>query len=414
VLLDTPAVTREHALAIMDSRGRRFEIWRDPPDRAEMATGAAAVASRVLRAIGYFTPGVWTADLTTSDFLPRDAKDRAALHTLVTSGPASGKGPFRVALTRWPIGTDLGPTPPSGRRADDSNDRVSHEDRRTLRAFKLIFGWLGMTETDASVLRDAYVGAAGHGHVVHYIAGLGGALGADAVVRPLAPKDDDSDLASWNVWITLGTLGLYQQKQHITPRRWPALGEYRERWWPPAFHTSPPIEPLDKLLPADAFWAAKRIAGVQTPVLVSALDAAKYHDPSARAALLELLRVRQAIAIRWGVNQVTPCDVERLEVLGSPHGAVLVMRDDAPSLGILGGTTTYRTELDDDTGHPIAPVADLQMSGGTLFPIRLPPTAPEYVVVRVWAFRPGVTNPRPMEAHVVHKGAEWRLVGIVH
>jgi hypothetical protein len=413
-LLDAAAVTREHAIGVSDAHGRSFELWRDPADRPEMATGAAAVTSRLLRAIGYYTPGVFTADLSPSDFKLRDAKDRAALEGLFRSGPRPSRDRYRVAITRWPIGADIGPTPPSGRRDDDGNDRVPHEDRRTLRAFKLIFGWLGMTETDASVLRDAYVGAPGRGHVVHYIAGLGGALGADAVVRPTPPKDDDSDLASQNVWVTLGTLGLYQQKPRLTPRRWPALGEYRERWFPPAFHTSPPIEPMDRMLPSDAYWAAKRIAALETPVLVRALDAGRYHDPGARAALLELLRVRQAIAIRWGVNQVSPCEVERLDVLANPPGAVLVVRDEAPALGLFEGAKTFRTELADEAGRPVAEPSEVRMAGGTLFPVRLPWSAPEYVVVRVWAFRKGVTSPRAMEAHIVHRGDEWKLVGIVH
>jgi hypothetical protein len=410
-MLDVPAVTREHAITVLDARGRRFEIWRDPPDRAEMATGAAAVASHLLRVVGYFTPGVFTSDLALSDFAVGDAKQMAALRAVVAAGPAPWKARFRVALTRWPIGLDVGPTPSSDVRADDPNDRVPHEDRRTLRALKLIFGWLGMTETDASVLRDAYVGEPGRGHLVHFIAGLAGALGADAVVRPIAAKDDDSDLSSRNVWVTLGTLGLYDEKQRLTSRRWPAIGEYRAAWVPAEFHTSPPIAPMDRLLPGDAYWAAKRIARVRTPDIDEAIAAAQYHDPTARAALVDLLRVRQAIAIRWGLSQVTPCEVERLEQ-GADGGAALILRDEAPTFGISpAAAASFRVELVDASGVRLADPTTLVLSGATIFPVRLPPTAPSYVVVRVWGNRV-VSTPRAMEVHLA-RDPRWKVVGVV-
>jgi hypothetical protein len=415
-LLAAPAVTHEGGLAVVDARGRRFEIWRDPPDRLEMATAAGAVAARLLRALGYFTPGVWATDLSAADFVIRDADDSGAVAALIHAGPRPGlTGLFRVGATRWPIGADLGPTPPTGKRADDPNDRVPHEDRRTLRALKLIFGWLGMTQGDATVLRDVYVGAPGRGHVLHYLAGLSGALGADAVVRPRPPRDDDSDLAGQNVWITLGTLGLYQQKPHLTPEQWPSIGEYRETWSPKDFSTGPPFEPMDRALPPDLYWAARRIAGLRTADLVRALDAGHYHDDSARALLQDKLRDRQRNAVRWAFSQVTACEVERLDQAGHQTPAVLILRDEATSLGVVDALTKlYEIELVDDTGHRLGDRQRLALSGGALFPVRLPEVAPGYVVVRVRASRETGVAPRAMEVHLVHAGPAWRVVGVMH
>ena len=414
-LLPAPAVTREGALAVVDGRGRRFEIWRDPLDRPEMATGAAAFASNLLRALGYATPGVWATDVARPDFDLHGAADNDALLKLFHDGPRAVGGRFRVALTRWPIGIDLGPTPPTGGRSDDPNDRVPHEDRRTLRALKLIFGWLGMTDAGIHVLRDAYVGQPGKGHVVHYLAGLGGALGADAVVRALEPRDDDSDLADRNVWITLATLGLYHQKPRLTPETWPSVGEYRETWAPEAFQTSPPLVPIDRALPSDVYWAAKRIATIRPATIVRALDAGNYHDDSAHALLGELVRERQSLAVRWGLAQVTPCEVDRLEQAHAGARSVLVIRDEALTLGLVAAaTTTYRVALIDDAGKPVAPPFEVRMTEGTLFPIQLPQALPPYAVVRVLAVRKGSPAPRAMEAHLVHKDGVVRVVGVVH
>jgi hypothetical protein len=414
-LLTAPGVTRDGALAVLDARGRRFELWRDPPDRPEMATGAAAVASRLLRALGYFTPGVWATSVERGDFVIRDAQDNDALLGLFHVGPRADGGRFRVAITRWPIGVDLGPTPAKGERSDDPNDRVSHEDRRSLRALKLIFGWLGMTEAGTQVLRDAYVGAPGRGHVVHYVAGLGGALGADAVVRALTQRDDDTDLANRNVWITLATLGLYQPPPVLTPDRWPAIGEYRPAWAVADFRTSPPSVPMDRAGPADLYWAAKQIAAVDPATLTRALDAGNYHDGTARKLLGELLRERQSLAVRWALSQVTPCEVDRVEQPQAGSRAVLVLRDEALALGLgQAATTTYRVEMLHETGKPVAEPFKLGISGGSLFALRLPERPPPYLVLRVTTVRKRDKAPRAMEVHVRTDSAAVRVVGVVH
>jgi hypothetical protein len=54
------------------------------------------------------------------------------------------------------------------------------------------------------------------------------------------------------------------------------------------------------------------------------------------------------------------------------------------------------------------------MSEGALFPVRLPESAPGYLVVRVRASRSGSDAPRAMEVHLVHEAKKWRVVGVVH
>jgi len=84
-----------------------------------MQTGAAAVASRLMHALGYRV---------------------AEAHITATE---DGR---RVLATRWPGGIDLGPTPIRDTRPDDPNDRVPHLERRTLRAMKLVAAWLALGE----------------------------------------------------------------------------------------------------------------------------------------------------------------------------------------------------------------------------------------------------------------------------
>ena len=82
-LLDEEA-THPESIRIRDARGLRYELLHDPEDREGMRTGAAAITSRLIYALGYHTPEVYVI---------LDHEKR------------------RAAAIRWPAGRDLGPTP---------------------------------------------------------------------------------------------------------------------------------------------------------------------------------------------------------------------------------------------------------------------------------------------------------------
>lgn len=406
VLADAPA-TSPSALPVLDARGRRFELLRDPADRPQMRTAASVVASRLVRALGYFVAESSVIDLSDADLVAKDAAASDRARAFLEAGPPAVEGRRRAAATRWPPGVDLGPTPSAEQRGDDPNDRVAHPDRRTLRALKAVFAWLGVTRVTPGVLRDVYAGPSGRGHVVHYLASLDGALGADAVVRPT----DDAEAPDQSAWITLGSLGLIAPRLKPTQTRWRSIGEYEPRVTWRDFTTSPPLEPLDRTLSADAYWAAKRIAGVQPAQIAAALDAAKLGDASARARLSEVLLARQRRVIAWGFAAVTPCELVRLD-RAERGGESLVLRDEAASRGIVPAAgNRYLVSFVDARGRRIAQTA-LALGQNAEISILLPKGGWEYLVARVRVERAGKEAPRAFEAHLVKKGGAARVVGI--
>jgi hypothetical protein len=409
------AATHENGLAVIDARGKRFELFRDPPDRPEMATSSAVAATRLVRALGYYTPGVWPLSIGWNDFHVRGDTAHDAVRAFFKSGPRGVEGRFRAAATRWPIGTDLGPTRANERRADDPNDRVPHEDRRTLRALKAIFGWLGMTTLDREVLRDAYLGAPGRGYVVHYVTALHGAFGADAVVRVEKPRDDDKDLEGRNVWVTLGSLGLHAPKVQPTQTRWPSLGEYAPDLAPNEFRTSPPFDPMDRQLPGDAYWASKRILAIDTEAVARAIDAAEMSDADARAKLYATILARRLVVARAAFAAVTPCELERVDRGGEGREAAVVLRDEAVVRGFVAPEDArYRTELVDDLGNLVVGQGEIAPRGPR-FAVPLPESAKGYVVLRVRSLRAGKEARRAMEVHLVQRdGGAWAAVGVRH
>lgn len=405
-VLSAPASAREGALRVVDARGRFFELWRDPKDRPEMSTGAAVVASRIVRALGYRAPGVWALDLAYGDFSVRAPEDLDALRTLFDSGPAARDGRFRVGVARWPIGVDLGPTHAFDRRVGDRNDRVPHLDRRTLRALGLVFEWLGVSRVSPGVLRDTYVGAPGAGHVAHYVVDLGGALGAEAVVRREAPRDDDTDLAGRNIFVTLGTLGLYSPGGPPTQERWRAIGEYPAKLPARPFQTSPPFEPIDRMLPSDAYWIAKRIVALRPEVITAAIDAARLADPTAGKKLAEIILARRLSLVARAFAGVTPCEVE-----GVAGGAVL-LRDEAVLRGFARAPKYEIDVIDEHGGRVEGPIE--AAPGVARFSVPIPAKARGYAVLRLRAMHDGRRAPNALEVHLRERRTGWALVGVRH
>jgi hypothetical protein len=406
-VLTSGAESGSGGLAVLDARGRPFELLRDPPDRPEMRTAAAVVASRLAAAAGYLTAPAWALDVAWADLAVPEPNAYDMARLFLDEGPAASLGRYRVAAVRWPIGLDRGPTPPTDRRGDDPNDRVTHLDRRTLRALPAVFGWLGLGTLSPAVLRDAYVGAPGSGHLLHYLVDLGDALGAGAVVRP-PPPGHGFDPGAASPLVTLGTLGLYRQEVRPTQRRWLSIGELDERFSPGDFSLAPPFAPADRALPADLYWAAKRMLEIPDAEIDAALDAARLGDVSARARLAEILRARRLRVAAWAFSQVVPLEVVRVDA-----GERLVLRDEAAALGVTTSAPPgYEVVLLDDLGREVAPRAPLPAAGAALT-VALPvANRLDYLVVRVSGAGGGPR--RAFEAHLRRRDHGWTIAGIRH
>jgi hypothetical protein len=363
------------------------------------ATSAEAIASRLVRALGYLTPRVNLLDLAPADLVG----PAGAVHAFLGAGPPARAGLHRVSAVRWPLGADLGPTFASGTRRDDPNDRVPHRDRRTLRALGMVAGWLRLLRLDPEHLRDVYVGKPGRGHVVHFIVGLHGALGADPMGA--APANGDPLLR-------LLTLGLApDQPPARTQTRWPMLGEIGPLVTQGDISPSPPFAPLDRALPGDEYWAAKRIAAIPRSTLARAAGAGRLGGAGAAAWLVQVLEARRSQIAAYAFGRVTPCEVE-----GTAGGA-LILRD----LGITHGlwsaaATRYQVEMLSASGDSPAPARTIAPGSAR---VHLPlPSGAAYLVVRVRAERssgPPARDPRPLEVHLRRRpGGGWQVRGVRH
>ncbi len=182
----------EVGFIIEDRAGVRYVLKFDSPGFPEQETGAHLVVSRVLWACGYRVPDDRLVHFEPGELIlgPRSKVVDEFGHSRRMTAADLAKGlagvnrrpgaPIRALTSRFVPGKVVGGFAPTGRRSDDANDRVPHQDRRELRGLEPIVAWLGHTDIKEGNTIDTWVPDAGDPNVhylVHYLIDFGKALG---------------------------------------------------------------------------------------------------------------------------------------------------------------------------------------------------------------------------------------------
>ena len=303
----------------------------------EHATAAAVIASRLFWAAGYNVPCeeivyLKKESLTLKSGLLYPDKGMSQMVPLssgrfdeVLAGVPSRDGLLRFHWSNPVPGYLIGPWRFEGVRRDDPNDVVPHENRREVRASRILAAWLDHYEvrskaTIASFIRTMpespiEVGApscaegpravAGcPGIVRHYFLDFSSAFGAPS----------ESDAAQRRIGHTYGfdlehvgadfaTLGLLSRPWHQTkPSPFPEVFGYygADLFDPVEWRPNYPNPAYSFMQDGDAAWMA-RVLSRLTPALVqAAVRAGRLSNPAQEAYLTsQLLRRRAAILRRY-------------------------------------------------------------------------------------------------------------------
>jgi hypothetical protein len=251
---------------------------------------------------------------------------------------------WRALASRFVDGEPLGGTPPEGVRADDPNDRVPHERRRSLRGLFPIAAWLDHVDMRPMNTLDVWTSTTGGRHYVeHLLIDFGKALGGLARVdRVPAAGFGGPILDPRRLFGGLFTLGLWVPA-------WERRGspELRGVGWfeaepfdPGAWRPVAPYIPFRARDPNDDLWGALRMARLGEAHLRAAVAAGRYSDPRAARYLVETLRARQRAVLAWAFARRAPLDAFAVE------GGQLCFEDWAPLAR--PGVDAHRLEL-----HPL-------------------------------------------------------------
>jgi hypothetical protein len=338
----------EPFLIVRDAKGQSFLLECDAPGASQLRSGAALIAARLLRAAGYHAlPGAIDSITRTELRVGADAKK---LGEFGGEGDLSAKDldhffatpECRVAAFALPAGTWLGGARERGARPDDANDRIPHENRRSLRGLFVLCEWLDHTRIDETHTLDLFLNDGKF--VRHYLAQLGSTLGSAA--------GDGAAVTT----------------QGASPATFGAPG-----FDPLAWHTRQPYAPFESLTPGDILWGVRTLMTIPAEVIDDAVAAAHYADADYAKQIAGALRERRDRIARAWLERVNGSDAFRVTQV-MPGRYALALTDLGVQAGVRQSEDVYYAMTLDlpDTGERLG----LQTRGGAAPAFDLLPFVP--------------------------------------
>jgi hypothetical protein len=405
---------QEGGLLAKDAANRHWFVDFDPRGHRGLQTTAGVLANRIFWAFGLNVPEDHVVEIRPDELTLATADDptRAAMSALLSLAAAPVEGRLRARASRRLEGTLLGPFSPRGVRIDDPNDRVPHENRRTLRALRVLGAWVNLQEVRPANTLDVYEGPPGRGFVRHYFLDLGEAFGGYAAGSRRYWSGYNHNFRVKDALLNFATAGLFVGPwEDETQTAWPSVGTFEARRFDPAgWRETSAFPPIRRSRPEDDYWAAVRLAAFLPAHVEALVRSVGFPDPGAVEYMVGTLLERRRKLVEWAFARVTPLDA--LGVLGSD----LRLQDRARVLGT-ATSTQYRAALFDGKGRSLQALTLPAEGDEVRVPLpRLAAGSPDsYLRIEVLVVRDGRPAPRPAEFHLRPSwDGEWRLVGVVH
>jgi hypothetical protein len=233
-------------------------------------------------------------------------------------------GLLRISASAWIPGYVIGQFRYEGTRGDDPNDVVPHEDRRELRAARVLASWIDHWDSRQGNSLDTWLPEAkggppdsSPGHVVHVQIGTSAALGNVWDWDPVSRRLGYSYVIDWgDMGADFATLGAvtrvwehtekapghetfgYFDVEHFDPERW--KNEYPN----PAF---------DRITERDAAWMARILARFSPEMVRTLAEMGRFADPSNTDYLERILDGRLAKILERYLTRVSPVADVHLE-----------------------------------------------------------------------------------------------------
>ena len=283
---------------VTDARGVRYLFKLDPIESPELLSGAEAVTSKLLYALGYHVPSYEVVFVRPEDLrlspgvMGRGPHGRPyAFGEPELAGALSPRirdGTVRVVASKILEGEILGPA--RFKRFRDCAE---------IRALKVAYAWVNNIDAKDHNSLLVWDGT----KTVGYLIDFGTSLGADAGLA--GPK---SPCAGWLNIVDLGeasfkvlTLGLHHPACDVPVRPVsPAVGFFAAEVDPDAWKPYAPNRAFKEMNKDDTRWMARRMARLSRAQIEAAVSAGRYRDPADAAYLVEMLeRRRNAIIQRY-------------------------------------------------------------------------------------------------------------------
>ena len=335
---------------IEDVHGDQYLIKFDPPKNPEMATAAAAMASRYFYACGYYVPQetivYWRPDMleiregaTFKQSGSRRSLTLEDIHAILSDVRREPDGRIR-SLASLSLGNVKGPFMYEGVNKKDPNDWCPHQHRRELRGLQVIGSLVSHYDLKDHNTMNVYVGDPDEGHLVHHLLDFGSTFGSDGKEAKSHRKGYANQFDLRDVLVSTASLGLKTWSWELAQaEKYPSIGYFEsEIFQPSKFDPIIPNPAFEQMTDQDGYWGAKIVTAFRDSDLKALVDAGQFSDPDAAAFLLETLKIRRDKIGRYWFRKVNPIDHPRLT---STRHEVKIEFDDLWIKSGLGTTSAH-------------------------------------------------------------------------
>lgn len=289
--------------------GHRYLLKFDGPVRPQRASAADAIGAKIYHAAGYFAPCnevvYFRRDLLR--IAPGATAKDAAGHKAPLTGAHVDQvlskafrlkdGRLRAGASRFLPGKPLGPHKLEGLRADDPNDVIPHEDRRELRAARLMAAWLNHFDIREQNSLDIWVEEGGRRFVRHYQLDFGDSFGSPWT------NDRQNRRVGHAYYLDLGQMAADFLALGAIPRPWhrPVRSEQAgtfgyfgwERFVPSEWKAMYPVPAFSRMTWRDALWLVRIIVRFTDEHIRAIVKTAKLANPKDERYLIRALIERR-------------------------------------------------------------------------------------------------------------------------
>ncbi len=311
----------EPYLLVKERDGTSCFVFFDDPACPEMTTAALVISNRILHASGYNVFEAFITQVESGEFIWSDQAQKIGLlggesnlsendlnKFLGQYSESHQSGTIRVAVERIPPGEVKGSFSGTATRNDDPNDQIPHENRRSLRALRILTSWLDFSDFNSNRTMDLFVP---EGYLKHYLVHSGSALGAGRRLSPPAVGAETPLSVERTGAISQNGLAraLGKPKTDSERHRFPGIGDFSAHNfdplnWQPVYG----FEPFRRMDWSDALWGVKLVSAFSDQQIVEAVREGALTEKEARNYLVGTLCDRRDILAHGWLTTINPAD----------------------------------------------------------------------------------------------------------
>ncbi len=312
---------------VKDVRGNQYYVKFDMKGFPDLNTAAEIISTKFVYACGYNTPenylcylkpdklkigeGVqirnkWGRDVPMTTEFVEDILSR------VEQRP---DGTYRMVASKRLSGEAIGPFEYQGRRKDDPNDLVRHENRRELRGYRVIAAWLNNYDSKANNTLDMYVTEGDRRFVKHYIIDFASSLGSGGYGSASASRGIKGAFDGSHILMKTFTLGLHVEPHEKRPAMIsPGVGYFDSDLFSPGDYAFiVPNPAFQRMTETDAFWGSKVVMSFSDQDIRDIVSTGDFSDPADAEYLARILIERRDKTGRYWFGKVNPLDRFRFQ-----------------------------------------------------------------------------------------------------